>query len=580
MNKINNLNKLSNKAKSLIKLKKFDKAIPIYEAILEIDNMHPIALSHLGIIFLMKERYEEAIEVIEKSFKVLNPAVGDFQNLATAYIGLKDYDNAINAYQRIIQIEPNNQEIFKILGDLQMKVADHPAALDSYKNALNLEPEKFEALYDFGVVLHVNKYHDEAIEILSKAHKIDPNHIECMNKMASCLSAVGNYNEAKIKYKKLINLVPDALAPVIDYASCLIYEGKYDEAIEMLKEILVKKPNDSVARSNLSLLYLTNKNFKEGWVNYEARILMRNEFDVTKRHDKLKSILEIDVGKKILKAEDKIIILLDAGIGDAILASSMLKEFHKKYKNISAEVDYRLLDLFKRSFPEIQFYPIREKNHEIYIEYDPTIYDKGIYWMSLGKYVREDITKFPKDKIDFLKPKITKVNEIKDKIKKDKSIICGISWKSAAAEDRHKSSKLQDLLPIFSIEDTRFIDLQYENKEHLGKAAIEKKEILKNNNIEIEDYEGIDKFEDIDSLAALISNLDIVVTCSNVTAHIAGGLGKKTLLFVPYSRGRLWYWHDKGGYSIWYPSVRIFRAESIGSWGNIFEQMAKEIKLK
>jgi ADP-heptose:LPS heptosyltransferase len=94
----------------------------------------------------------------------------------------------------------------------------------------------------------------------------------------------------------------------------------------------------------------------------------------------------------------------------------------------------------------------------------------------------------------------------------------------------------------------------------------------------IEDYEGIDKFEDIEGVAALISNCDIVVTCSNVTAHIAGALGKKTFLFLPFGRGKLWYWHDEGGKSIWYPSIKIFTADSPGEWGELFNEIANAIK--
>ena len=323
---------------------------------------------------------------------------------------------------------------------------------------------------------------------------------------------------------------------------------------------------------------MTKKKFKEGWEHYEARIPMRNEHDVMKRYDMLKTFFDIDVGKKELKTNEKIIILQDAGIGDAILSLSMLKEFHKKYRNISVEADYRLVDLFKRSFPDVEFYPFRESRHEILIKYNLSLFDKGIYWMSLGKYVRQEIADFPKKEIAFLQPDNNKVNEIKSKLQKGKDIICGISWKSEAVEDRHKTAQLKNLLPIFSIKDIKFIDLQYETKKNLGETALEKKNLFKNNNIKIEEYKGIDKFEDIDGLTALISNCDIVVTSSNVTAHIAGGLGIKTFLFVPFSRGRLWYWHDEGDKSIWYPSIKIFRAESAGVWGTIFEKMAEAIK--
>lgn len=578
MTKNNNLNKLLNQARSLIEAKEFDKAIPIYEAILAIDNMHIQALSHLPIIYLMNKRYEESIDMINRSFEIIKPVVGDYQNLASAYVGLKDYNNAINTYKKIIEIDPNILQIHKLLGDAQMEVADHAGAFNSYKHALKLAPGQFQQLFDYGTALAVAKYHEQAIEILEKALKIDSGHIECMNKRAACFSAIGDYRKAKLIYQKLMALVPDALAPVIDYASCLIFERKYDEAVKLLKEVLVKKPYNNIAKSNLSLIYLAKKKFKEGWEYYEARIPMRNEFDVMKRYDMLKTFFDIDVGKKELKTNEKIIILQDAGIGDAILSLSMLKEFHKKYRNISVEADYRLVDLFKRSFPDVEFYPFRENRHEILIKYNLSLFDKGIYWMSLGKYVRQEIADFPKKEIAFLQPDNNKVNEIKSKLQKGKDIICGISWKSAALEDRHKTAQLKNLLPIFSIKDIKFIDLQYETKKNLGETALEKKNLFKNNNIKIEEYKGIDKFEDIDGLTALISNCDIVVTSSNVTAHIAGGLGIKTFLFVPFSRGRLWYWHDEGDKSIWYPSIKIFRAESAGVWGTIFEKMAEAIK--
>jgi ADP-heptose:LPS heptosyltransferase len=107
---------------------------------------------------------------------------------------------------------------------------------------------------------------------------------------------------------------------------------------------------------------------------------------------------------------------------------------------------------------------------------------------------------------------------------------------------------------------------------------LEKKELLIKHNIMIEDYDYIDKFEDIEGVAALISNCDIVVTCSNVTAHIAGALGKKTFLYVPFGRGKLWYWHDEGGKSIWYPSIKIFTADTPGHWGEVFNEIANVIK--
>ena len=583
MGKNKNQNKLLDKALRLIKVKEFDKAIPVYEAILKIDNMCPQALSHLAIIYLMKERYQEAIDLINKSFEVVEPVIGDYENLAIAYRALNDIKNQIYVYKKIIKINSNNLETYKLLGDAQVEVADLVGAHDSYQKALELEPDKFQQIYDYGLILHIRNSHEEALKHLREAHKIDLNHIECMNKIAGSLSAIGNYEEAKSIYKKLQKLVPDALSPYIDFATTLIHEGQYDEPVKLLKELLMKIPHNTnkhdVAQMNLAMLYLINKNFKEGWELYGARILYRNRLDVSKRHNKLEGFFDIELTKKKLKSNENILILFESGIGDVILGLSMLKDFHKKFKNISAEVDHRLLSLCKRTFPGIKFYPVQElPTGELIIEHKYSGFDKGIYWGSIGRYVREKVSDFSKEERVYLNLDSNKVDEIKNKLKKSKDIICGISWKSNAVEGRHKSTQLKNLLPILSLKDIKFIDLQYEKKIFSGQNALEKKELSIKNNIIIEEYEGIDKLEDIEGLAALISNCDIVVTSSNVTAHIAGALGKKTFLYLPFGRGKLWYWHEEAGKSIWYPSIKIFTAESPGQWGGVFKEIANVIK--
>jgi ADP-heptose:LPS heptosyltransferase len=64
----------------------------------------------------------------------------------------------------------------------------------------------------------------------------------------------------------------------------------------------------------------------------------------------------------------------------------------------------------------------------------------------------------------------------------------------------------------------------------------------------------------------LIEACDVVVTTSNTTVHLAGALGKDTLLLLPRGRSRLWYWGHDQIRSIWYPPVRIYAQEKIGDW--------------
>jgi ADP-heptose:LPS heptosyltransferase len=81
--------------------------------------------------------------------------------------------------------------------------------------------------------------------------------------------------------------------------------------------------------------------------------------------------------------------------------------------------------------------------------------------------------------------------------------------------------------------------------------------------------------EDIDGLTALIDACDTVVTASNVTAHLAGAIGKRTAVLVPNSKGRLWYWHEGEERSLWYPSLRLFCQDDPVDWTRQIEACAR-----
>jgi ADP-heptose:LPS heptosyltransferase len=152
--------------------------------------------------------------------------------------------------------------------------------------------------------------------------------------------------------------------------------------------------------------------------------------------------------------------------------------------------------------------------------------------------------------------------------------ICGISWKSKNENIGDlKSVNIEDLLPIFKIRNLQFVDLQYGD-------TTEEKSVLKNADIEIKKIDEIDNFSDIDSLTSLIDACDFVVTTSNVTAHLAGAIGKETFLILPYSDGVLWYWHYGDRKSLWYPSINQYFKTDLEDWGPIIKEISEAIKEK
>jgi len=149
-------------------------------------------------------------------------------------------------------------------------------------------------------------------------------------------------------------------------------------------------------------------------------------------------------------------------------------------------------------------------------------------------------------------------------------VTCGLAWKSQNKKfGEEKSIDLEKFAPILKITHLEFINLQY------GEVDSEIQKVRSRFGVNVHQVEGVDVYNDIDSLLALIDACDIVVTTSNLTAHLAGSIGKKGCVFVPISKGRIWYWHITDVNSFWYPSLRMFYQGDRCDWTDTILQ-AKE----
>jgi hypothetical protein len=92
-------------------------------------------------------------------------------------------------------------------------------------------------------------------------------------------------------------------------------------------------------------------------------------------------------------------------------------------------------------------------------------------------------------------------------------------------------------------------------------------------------FKVIDLYNDLDSTASIIKNCDVVITCSNTIAHLAGALNKLTIVILPFGFGNLWYWKEFSENSYWYPSVLIFRQEKYGELLPIFTEIRSYLKV-
>ena len=143
----------------------------------------------------------------------------------------------------------------------------------------------------------------------------------------------------------------------------------------------------------------------------------------------------------------------------------------------------------------------------------------------------------------------------------------GVVWQGNPGQwqDRKRSIPLADFAPLAEQPRVRLLSLQVgPGREQLAEAPFP-----------IADPAARFDPQSFDDLAAVMMNLDLVVTVDTASAHVAGALGVPVWVALP--RAACWRWLLERTDSPWYPTMRLFRQNQAGDWGEVFERMATEL---
>ena len=508
--------------------KKYDDAIISYKNALSIEPYYAEAHNNLGLVFFVQEKFQEAYLAFNEAIKINNEFDGAIYNAALSLESMSQFDEAAALYQNVLNKNPSHYLASNNQARLLFKANLLKESEMAYQRSLSIDPNRAEAYNGLALINLEKDKINEAKRNIDIAIKINPYSEEILNTQG-------------VLFQRL---------------------EKNKEAVQLFKSALVLNNNYDEAKFNLAIEYLLNMQFEEGWKYYEGRSHVKTIIDRNKKLNKiyLNSLSQI-------KSNRGILIEGEQGIGDQIIFLSMLNDF-KNFKNkIYIKIDKRLIPVYQRAFKDYEFISLESaldnKNYDYYLSAG-----------SLGGLFRKSIKDFEKQKNQYLSSSEDLTNHLKDLIRSADKLTCGISWKSGNPKiGSHKSIELPHLLKAIDAKKFNLIDLQY------GDTAQDRKYIRDNLNIDIKKIDQIDNYNDIDGLYSLIDSCDLVLTVSNVTAHIAGSLGKKTFLLVPYNAGKIWYWHNNIEKSIWYPSVNIYRQSKYGDWMFAIDQIHKDIEL-
>tara|TARA_A100001015_G_scaffold320182_1_gene445672 strand:+ start:145 stop:1809 length:1665 start_codon:yes stop_codon:yes gene_type:complete len=542
----------------LIRTKKYVEAENLINSIIKNGQIDNELIFLQGIIKANQKKYIEAKNLLEKFLQNESDHFDGNFNLAGCYHEMGDLENAITYYKKCTVIDPSNAESFKRLAMCYRFNRKYEKAISNLDISLNIQRTK-ESILLLGNIYKESGNFVKAQELFEEIIGSYLDDFEGKLALANLEIDKGNLDIAKNLLQNIFSdpkKTPEInLRIKIDLAKILMAKGEYEKAIDDYFN-MVSIISDPSVSYNLALCYLFLKRYELGWSYHEERIKLNTFGKLRSRYFSFtKPKWETNRPKKNL------LIWGEQGIGDIILHSQHIDMIKSDFVNLTLAVDEKLISFFAKIYPDIEIIDI-EKMHQY------TNYDYHLPIGSLGKNFQRlfKISKLiNRQKYNF---DDERVPEKKNKLR------CGISWQSTNKIFGHKKSiKLDSFNKILDNDEIEFINLQfsYDKNEVENMEKKLTKEIFTNHKI--------DCFNDIKGVASLINSCDLVITISNSNAHIAGKLGIKTFLLLPYSDGKLWYWGTNDDKQIpWYPSITPIRCNDQNNWKQSISTLNEELE--
>lgn len=343
-------------------------------------------------------------------------------------------------------------------------------------------------------------------------------------------------------YAELLKENPNIVPALNNLAALVTRMGQPEEGITLYKQAIKVAPEDAIAHYQLGVAMLSKGVSLEAWDHYKWRMKVPAKGTLQERFACPMWDGESLVGKKV-------VIWTDSGIGDEILMGTMITELMEEPANYTIVCSVRMMPVFGRAFPGIRILN-REFVRNKGVHYG---YDYQISLTELGKFLRPHPQSFPLWSA-YLSYRSQWMKDMRERYKAGSDdLLVGISWASLSDNEKYQAAKslpLNDWRGILNIPNVTFVNLQY------GEAS---KEADPFSHIITDD--SVNPLEDMDRFVAQVAAMDLVITISNTTAHVAGALGVPVWNITPTSDVPIWYWFKGNERSLWYKTMTLFRRD-------------------
>ena len=572
------LQKLLKKGLKLHREGRIDLAEACYRKILKVD---PMSYEAKQMLESLRAETGPANYSIQSASATVTGDLDALNNRANSYLAEGKIQSAIDSCRRVVELCPS-APAHQQLGEAQERFGDLQAAVDSYRSALALKPDSPDLHCHLARVLYQGGALQPAAELYRRALVLDPKRHEIYSDLGLVLTNLGNFapaleafrrsliaNPRSAKtiaglghlfeckgdllsaadaYRDAIKLAPKLLAAYVDLGFVLYGLGELAEASDCFHRLRALQPNSAEATVNLGLIHLLQGDLSAGWSEYESRWKVGVGDD--------RKLVQRQWKGEPLNGE-RILLYAEQGLGDTLQFARYVPLVAARGGEVVLEVQPQVHNLLAGTDGVSHVISRGDMLPE---------FSWRCPLLSLPLAFGTELDTIPAS-APYIHPDPVRVKAWQERFQGNARRI-GLAWAGNPSHprDRLRSIPLELLVPLMSVPGTTFYSLQF------GAGSEQMKQIPPG--VHLIDL-GAD-LKDFANVAAIVANLDLVISVDSSVAHLAGAIGKPVWILL--NKGCDWRWFLDREDSPWYPTARLFRQTTPGGWQDVVNRIGSELR--
>lgn len=509
-------------------------------------------------------RVHEAVPLLQQVCAKDRRDAAAWSMLGTIHASQADYGEAERCFGQVVVLQPKSADAHYNLARCLELQGRYEAAEAAYRRALKFGRAKQpDTCNNLGNVYRQLGRYEDALDYYRQALAADPRHALALNNQGVALQALSCFDAARDSYGAALAVRPDYADPHYNLGNLHKAQGRYEEALAEYDAALRIDPQHPQAHWNKALTLLALGRLEHGWQEYEWGFAAGERGSAYSPYP-LWDGKPLD-GRHIL-------IQSEQGIGDEIMFASCIPDAMGGAGRCVVECDPRLASLFARSFPGAQVIGRAKDDQQAWLSKVRDM-DVKLSAGSLPRIYRSTMDAFPRHH-GYLAPDPALAARWRERLGQTGSgMKVGISWRGGGNEQvrRQRTLDLAAWRPVLRLPDVTFINLQYDLRPGELERAAQDMQVM------VHHWAESNLFTDLESVAALMACLDMIVSVDNSTVHLAGALGRPVLALLPLIAD--WRWMVGREDSPWYPSVKLLRQPAAGEWGPVLDRVVSEINV-